>query len=178
MATIATATGRKTLCDFFAISATERGVQGALRTTDGELALSWSDYGERVRAAAAGLAGLGVGRGDTVACWLANRPEFHVADAAALHLGAAPFSIYPTFTAEQAEHVIGDAGARVLITEPQFLERAHAVRDGRRTRLEAIVLVDGADARALTWGSSRRVRARASTSARPHGRSARMTSRR
>jgi long-chain acyl-CoA synthetase len=152
MTMTATATGRETLCDLFAISATERGMQGALRTTDGALALSWSDYGERVRAAAAGLAGLGVGHGETVACWLTNRPEFHVADAAALHLGAAPFSIYPTFTAEQAEHVVGDAGARVIVTEPQFLERAHAVRDGRRTRLETIVLVDGADARALTWG--------------------------
>jgi long-chain acyl-CoA synthetase len=151
MTTTATQARRATLCDLFAVAAQERAAQGALRTADGALALSWGGYGERMRGAAAGLAGLGVGRGGAVACWLANRPEFHVADAATLHLGAASFSLYPTYTVEQAEHVVGDAGARVLVTERRYLERALAVRDGRRTNLQTIVLVDGADARALTW---------------------------
>jgi hypothetical protein len=31
---------------------------------------------------------------------------------------------YSTFTVEQAKHVIGDAGSRVLITEPAFLPHA------------------------------------------------------
>jgi long-subunit acyl-CoA synthetase (AMP-forming) len=123
----------------------------ALRSADGAVAWTWREYRERVAAAAAGLAGLGVGRGDTVALWLANRPEFHVADAAAVTLGAAPFSVYQTFTAEQAEYVIGDAGSRVLITEPAFLESALAVRDGGRTALELIVLVEGGHTQAVTW---------------------------
>jgi long-subunit acyl-CoA synthetase (AMP-forming) len=151
MTTAARQTGSVTLCDLLDLATEKHAARPALRTADGALALSWREYGERVRAAAAGLAGLGIARGQTVACWLTNRPEFHVADAAALQLGAAPFSIHPTCTAEQVEHVVGDAGARVLVTEPQFLERALAVRDGRRTDLETIVLVDGAHACALTW---------------------------
>ena len=98
-----------------------------------------------------GIDGIGLRRGDTVAMWLSNRPEFHVADAATMRLGAAPFSVYSTFTVEQAEHVVGDAGSRVLVTEPAYLERALAVRDGGRTALELIVLVEGADTNALTW---------------------------
>jgi long-chain acyl-CoA synthetase len=86
-----------------------------------------------------------------VACWLTNRPEFHVADAAALQLGAVPFSVYQTFTVAQAEHVIGDAGSRVLITEPAYLQSALAVRDGHKTSVESVVLVEGSDAYALTW---------------------------
>ncbi len=123
----------------------------ALRTADGSFQLTWSQYLQRASAAARALAGLGVDRGDTVAFWLSNRPEFHVADAAALMLGATPFSVYPTFTSDQAEYVIADAGSRILITERAFLASALAVRDSGNTQLECIVLVDGADARALTW---------------------------
>ena len=56
-----------------------------------------------MRALAAGLAALGVERGDTVALMLPNRPEFHIADTAAMHLGATPFSIYNTYTPDQIE---------------------------------------------------------------------------
>ena len=66
----------------------------ALRTKGDELSISWRDYAERVEATAAGLAGLGLRRGDTMAIMLTNRPEFHWFDAAAFHLGATPFSLY------------------------------------------------------------------------------------
>jgi len=35
-------------------------------------------------------------------------------------LGATPFSIYLTSSAEQVEYVVRDAGARVAIVEPAF----------------------------------------------------------
>ena len=43
---------------------------------------------------------------------LTNRPEFHWFDSAALHLGATPFSIYNTYTAEQIQYLVEDAEAR------------------------------------------------------------------
>ena len=58
---------------------------------------TWREYAGRVQEIAAGLAALDVGHGDTVALMMTNRPEFHLVDTAALHLGAAPFSIYTTF---------------------------------------------------------------------------------
>jgi long-chain acyl-CoA synthetase len=146
-----TATHATTLADAFTATAAVHADQPALRTADGATAWTWRQYAGRVKEAAAGLAGLGVRRGDTVALWLANRPEFHVADAAALQLGAAPFSVYSTFTAEQAEHVIGDAGSRVLVTEPAFLEHALTVLDGGRTALDTIVLVGGTHPQARGW---------------------------
>jgi long-subunit acyl-CoA synthetase (AMP-forming) len=140
-----------TLGDALFTTASARPDAPALQTLDGATRWTWREYADRAAATAAGLAGLGVRRGDTVALWLTNRPAFHVADTAAVLLGAAPFSVYPSFTVEQAEHVIGDAGSRVLVTEPAFLELALAVRDRRRTRLELIVLADGAHPRALSW---------------------------
>ena len=90
-------------------------------------------------------------RGDTVAFWMGNRPEFHVADAGALLLGATPFSVYSTLTVEHAEHVIGNAGSRILVTEPACLDRALAVLERGRTALEQVVLVEGEDSRVLGW---------------------------
>src|SRR5216110_2253882 len=67
--------------------------RAALKTLDGSVEFSWGQYAERVRNAAAGLAAVGVEKGDTVALMMVNRPEFHIADAAAMHLGATPWSI-------------------------------------------------------------------------------------
>lgn len=101
----------------------------ALRSADGATEWTWAQYWARIQDAAAGLAGIGVGRGDTVVLWLSNRPEFHVADTAAMQLGAPAFSIYSTFTVEHAEYVFADAGSRVLVTELTFLDRGIALRD-------------------------------------------------
>jgi long-chain acyl-CoA synthetase len=138
-----------TLCDAFAATVAAHPDDPALRSADGAIAWTWREYAEHVHAAAAGLHGVGVRRRDTVALWLSNRPEFHLADTAAMLLGAVPFSIYTSATAEQAEHVIGDAGARVLVTEQVHLDAALAVRANGATALEIIVLVDGAHTNAL-----------------------------
>ena len=72
-------------------------------------------------ALAGGLAALGLKRGDTLALMLANRPEFHLCDLAAMMVGAAPFSIYSTYTAEQIRYLVADAEARILICEQEYL---------------------------------------------------------
>ena len=88
----------KTVCEAFQITADAVADQVALRTKDDEVSLTWAEYADHVRKVAAGLASLGVGRGDTVAIMLTNRPEFHYVDAGAMHLGATPVSIYNTYT--------------------------------------------------------------------------------
>ena len=84
-----------------------------------------------MRTTAAGLAGLGLERGGTMAILLTNRPEFHWFDAAAIHLGATPFSLYNTYTAEQIQYQVEDAGARILVTEEAFAERAQGLERDR-----------------------------------------------
>jgi long-chain acyl-CoA synthetase len=130
-----------TLAEAFQATAREDGDKVALRTKDDSFSISWSEYGEHVERLAAGLAGLGVGHGDTVGLMLVNRPEFHLFDAAALHLGATPFSIYNTYTPEQIEYLIGDAAPKALVTEQAFLERVHAAGG-----VEHVVSVDGGEA--------------------------------
>jgi long-chain acyl-CoA synthetase len=94
---------------------------------------------------AAGLAAHGIGRGDVVAMMLANRPEAHLIDTAALHLGATPFSVYNTSSPEQIEYVLAHSGAPLIVTERQFVERVLAVRE-RVPTLRYVFVVEGASA--------------------------------
>src|SRR5919201_3208477 len=134
--------GASTLCEAFQLTAAAHPDRIALRTKGGELELSWRDYAERVRRLAAGLAALGLGKGDTLGIMLTNRPEFHFADTAAMHLGVNPFSIYNTYSAEQIEYLVGDAANPILVTEQAFLERVIQVQKSSSS-LEHVVVVDG-----------------------------------
>jgi long-chain acyl-CoA synthetase len=133
-----------TLCEAFQITAAERPEDVALRTPADGVSITWKEFAGQVRRIAAGLASLGVRRGDTVALMLVNRPEFNVADAGAMHLGAIAFSVYNTSTPEQVEFLFGNAANRVVITERQFLPVVLAAKQSSPA-LEHIVLIDGDD---------------------------------
>src|SRR3954454_3107210 len=132
----------RTACEAFQITADADPDRAALRLRGDEESYTWGEYAEKVRAIAGGLASLGVGHGDTVALMLTNRPEFHFADAAVMHLGAIPFSIYNTYSPEQIEFLVGDAGPTVLITEQEFLDRVLKAKEADNA-LEHVVVVDG-----------------------------------
>jgi long-subunit acyl-CoA synthetase (AMP-forming) len=109
-----------TVAEAFRITAAEHGDRVAVRTRADEIRWTWSELRDRVDALAGGLARLGVTRGDTVALMISNRPEFHLADLAAMTLGATPFSIYLTSSPEQVAYVLEDAAPRVAIVEEAF----------------------------------------------------------
>jgi long-subunit acyl-CoA synthetase (AMP-forming) len=109
---------------------------------DDEVRISWNELRDRVARIAGGLASLGVGKGDTVALMLNNRPEFIPIDLAAVSLGAVPFSIYQTSSPEQIEYVCADAGARVAIVESAFLDVFSTAR-ASLPKIETLVVIDG-----------------------------------
>jgi long-subunit acyl-CoA synthetase (AMP-forming) len=131
-----------TVAEAFQVTAQSYPDRCALRTRDDEFSISWREYADKVRAVAGGLAGLGLEAGGTLALMLTNRPEFHWFDAAAMHLGATPFSLYNTYTAEQIQYQVDDAEARIVITEQAFAERVRGL-----TGVDHVVVVDeeGAD---------------------------------
>src|SRR4051794_11339430 len=138
-----------TLCEAFLRTASERPDQVALRTPRDGLTITWDEYRDRVERIAAGLAALGVQRGDTVAIMLLNRPEFHLVDTAALHLGATPFSVYNTSTGEQIAHLFTNAEPRVVVTEQAFVPVIGEARR-RARRIVHVVVVDRDEYGALT----------------------------
>jgi long-subunit acyl-CoA synthetase (AMP-forming) len=131
-----------TLGEAFLATVASRGDQPAILDTDLQTVFTWREYGEYARRAAAGLATLGLGHQQTVGLLLKNRPEFHIADAGALLLGAVPVSMYNTSSPEQLAHLIGDAGCGIVITESALAERLHAALELRPNTVEHVVIVE------------------------------------
>jgi long-subunit acyl-CoA synthetase (AMP-forming) len=129
-----------TVAEAFQHTAAAHPDRVALRLKDDELSITWREYADKVRRVAAGLAGLGLERGGALAIMLTNRPDFHWFDAAALHLGATPFSVYNTYTPEQIQFQVEDAEARIVVTEKAFEDRIRAL-----TGVDHVIVVDGGD---------------------------------
>jgi long-subunit acyl-CoA synthetase (AMP-forming) len=131
-----------TIAEAFRITSAQRAGEVAVRTKDDEISWTWGELRDKVDALAGGLHGLGLHKGETIALLLGNRPEFHLADLAAMMVGATPFSIYMTYAPNQIEYVVSDAGAKILITEQQFLDNVLEARKSLPD-LEHVIVVDG-----------------------------------
>jgi long-subunit acyl-CoA synthetase (AMP-forming) len=131
-----------TIAEAFRLTARQRAGDVAIRTKGDAVSWTWEDLRERVDTMAAGLHALGLRKDDTIALLLSNRPEFHQADLAAMMVGATPFSIYMQYTPDQIEYVVADAGARILVTEQQFLDNVLAAR-ASLPDLEHVIVIDG-----------------------------------
>ncbi|MEZ0382033.1 fatty acid--CoA ligase FadD11 [Mycobacterium sp. pW045] len=128
-----------TLCEAFQRTAAIDPDGVALRTVGGGQTLTWREYAAQVRHVAAGLAGLGVRRGDTVSLMMANRIEFYPLEVGAQHAGATSFSVYNTLPAEQLGHQLGNAGTKVVICEHAYVETIRS----SGAPVEHIVCLDG-----------------------------------
>jgi long-chain acyl-CoA synthetase len=135
-----------TLCEAFQRTATIDPDAIALRTPGGTQTLTWREYAAQVRQVAAGLAGLGVGRGDTVSLMMANRIAFYPLDVAAQHVGATSFSVYNTLPAEQMTYLFENADTKVVICEEQYVDRIRATS----AAIKHIVCIDGSPADTLS----------------------------
>ncbi len=138
-----------TMCEAFQLTAAKNADRVALRTIGDTISITFAEYSERVRQLAGGLHALGVRRGDTVAFMLTNRPEFHLLDTAAIHLGAIPFSVYNTSSPEQIAFLLADAGNRVMVAEAAFLDRLRPAIE-RTDSVEHLILLDGATPGSIT----------------------------
>ncbi|MGB6424426.1 MAG: AMP-binding protein [Solirubrobacterales bacterium] len=125
-----------------AFQATADRLGDATATVSGDSKTSWNQLRAQARAAAGGLASLGVGKGDTVAIMLNNREEFMGLDLGAVTLGAVPFSIYQTSSPEQITYVCSDANAKVAIVEAAFLEIFMEAK-ANLPELEHVITLDG-----------------------------------
>jgi long-subunit acyl-CoA synthetase (AMP-forming) len=137
------------LCAAFQRTAATMPDQIALRPVGGGVAITWREYADRVEAIASGLAAAGIGDGDVVALLLTNRPEHNLVDTAAMHLGATPYSIYATCPVEDVAWLFEQSGAKLVATEPAFLERVTAAA-ARLEQPPVVVLVEGAGQGART----------------------------
>ena len=104
--------------------------------------LSARDFFERVRDLGLGLGALGVESGDRVAILSESRPEWLIADFAALTGGAVTVPIYPTLPEAQVRYILADSGARAAVAADETQAAKVRAVWGDLPALEALIVVD------------------------------------
>jgi long-chain acyl-CoA synthetase len=158
----APATGARTVGEI-ALAVAERHRGDAL-TRPGAAPISFAELGVAAQEIAAGLAALGIERGDRVSILAGTRPEWTLADFGILCAGATVVPIYHTNSPEECQYILEHAGVRAIFCEDRSqLAKVEQVRDAC-PGLEHLILIDGAAEGAVPV-SELRERGRAGTPA-------------
>jgi fatty-acyl-CoA synthase len=93
---------------------------------DGSGVLTFAQLEDRSARVAGGLRELGVKRGDRVALWLPNRPQWLLAHLALARLGALTVAINTRFRAHEAGDILQRSGAAAIVVAPALEDRLDA----------------------------------------------------
>ena len=105
--------------------------------------LTYRQLADAVRRAAAGLARLGFRKGDVLAIYSPNLPEYAVVFQAVAMLGGVNTTANPLYTADELAKQLQDSHARFLVTVPPFLDKAREA--AQKSGIEEIFVFGPAD---------------------------------
>ena len=86
------------------------------------------------RRVATGLARRGLAKGDVVAIYSPNLPEYALAFHGPVMVGGVVTTANPLYTAGELRFQLNDTGAKYLVTVPPFLDRAREAAEGTSVR--------------------------------------------
>lgn len=102
--------------------------------------ITYSEMDDLTDRLAAGLAAMGVKKGDPVAIFMPNTPQFIIAFYGILKAGGVAVPTNPLYTARELEHQMKDAGPDVMLVMSNFYRKAKEVQSN--TRLRALVVTN------------------------------------
>lgn len=111
------------LSTLFAIAAQRTPGKDAIRFADGavQVALTYAQLMSAAERLAAGLLARGIRKGDRVAFYLGNRPEFVIAYLAVVRIGAIMVPINLRYRRLEISHILTDCAPAMLVTEREQL---------------------------------------------------------
>ena len=112
------------LTQFVLERAAARGDKPALIEAPTGRVITYAELADAIKRVAASLAKLGFRQGDVFGILSPNVPEYAVIFHAVATLGGVNTPINPLYTENEIAHQLKDAGAKFLVTAPQFLEKA------------------------------------------------------
>ncbi|MDE2843022.1 MAG: AMP-binding protein [Chloroflexota bacterium] len=108
---------KMTIGELLARQAGQFGDRDALVHVDWNIRYTWSEFKDECDRIARGLMALGINKGDHVALWATNYPEWVVAQFAAAQIGAVLVTVNPAYRTHELEYLLrqSDAAALMLI---------------------------------------------------------------
>jgi len=125
------------------LQAVERN-PNALAIVDGDVELTYSQWYAQIGRVAAGLRSIGIERGDRLIVVLQNRWEMATLHWACQFSGIVIVPVNWRAKAEELDHTIADAGARVVIYEPASADAVNASEAARTVMRIGLDRADGA----------------------------------
>ena len=105
--------------------------------------ISTAETETMVRRLSLGFQALGLKPGDRIAILSENRPEWVMADFAALCAGAVTVPIYTSLLPDQVGYILGDAGAKIVVcSDLEMWQKVEAVRN-ELPGLERVIVIEG-----------------------------------
>jgi long-chain acyl-CoA synthetase len=105
--------------------------------------ISTAEFETTVRRLSLGFQAIGLKPGDRVALLSENRPEWVMADFAALTAGGVTVPIYTSLLPDQIRYIVDDAGATIVVcSDRDLLRKVEAVRSALPS-VEHVVLLEG-----------------------------------
>ena len=109
-------------------------IEGAIAENHGRVAMrykgeeiTFDSLGSRIGRFASALHALGVTKGETVALFLPNCPQFAIAYYGALKIGAMVTALSPLFMTPEVDFQLKDSGARALVIDADFWPRVESL---------------------------------------------------
>ena len=102
--------------------------------------ISYREMSEITDRLAAGLASLGIKKGDRVGLFIPNTPQFVMAYFAVLKIGGVIIATNPLYSAKEIEHQANDSGMEVMIVMSNFYNRVKEVQ--ANTKIRKIVVTN------------------------------------
>ena len=104
--------------------------------------VSYADLTGAIELAAERIAAFGIRKGDAVGIFSPNRPQWIVADLAALTLGAIVVPVYNTLPPDRLRYIVNDSGMRMLfVGDPDLFSKVSSIRD-ETPGLEEVIFLD------------------------------------
>jgi long-chain acyl-CoA synthetase len=111
--------------------------------------VTWREARTRTREIALGLLSLGVGKGDRIAVFSANRVEWCWVDWADISIGALTVPVYSSSTTAQLAHILDHSGATVLVGDSiERLKKLDALGASPGSLRQIVSIEDGGASRA------------------------------
>jgi fatty-acyl-CoA synthase len=110
----------KTVWQVLAETAGKHGARDAAVFVEHGVRWTWSDLVAKCNDLAAGLAALGLVKGDRIGIWSPNRPEWLLTQFATARLGLILVNINPAYRLSELEYALNKSGCKAIVSAVSF----------------------------------------------------------
>ena len=114
-------------------------------------ATTYAELDQQIDAAAAGIAALGIRKGDRVAVLIHNVPQFIVAYLGIVRGGGVMVAMNTLYTPDEVSFILADSEARAVIVSEPFTATVEGMRETLPMLEHVVVCADQAPMGAMSW---------------------------